>query len=472
MSPHVYMPFFLFFSTLSITESLDSLEKGIGRLVMELPFLTGEVVKSNRLEHKANVMEVRPSDASTLRDHPILRIRYHAQCIELHNVRSTVTIISRDNLSNENFIPVPLAIPPPEPCLVCRFQANVMTDGIILAITLSHRVTDGYGMSLILRYLAQCCHDPTRKDGLLPINPSNETRLRRQLFVINSELSEKPPWTGESFFTQSAPVLDEEVVSRKIKLHSTKIKQLRDSCNFFFQNMPQGIDIDNSCDWLQRSELPIFSNNDIVTALTWLCIARSRYNSLKPNKESVLFMPVDVRTILKPTLSYSYVGCSVLGVLSEFNLGILDEPHMNVPSIGILGLDNSDIYLLSRLAYIIRNNLSVIDDEYARRVISTILKASDWDSFHLSVPDVVVSNLRYLQVYQDFGSVLGKPFDFDICDTRVDGMSWILPNRLRSTSVQHPFELRVSLRTSAMRKLQSDRLILWASMSTSTQSKF
>ena len=60
----------------------------------------------------------------------------------------------------------------------------------------------------------------------------------------------------------------------------------------------------------------------------------------------------------------------------------------------------------------------------------------------------------------DFGPILGKICDFDLPETRMNGLAWVLPARFEGAR----WEVRMTLGREMMESLRKDPLFSWVEL--------
>ncbi|CAI7610167.1 unnamed protein product [Penicillium glandicola] len=433
---------FFTFSLDEPSEAIPILEAGVARLVSYLPFLTGNVALSSRVPYKKNVVEIQPPTKQFLSQHPIFRPIFS---------RHSRHIVARDIFLNEDIIPIPFALSEDYPSPVCRFQVNIMPDGIILCCNFHHSAIDGIGAASIIEALAVCCRSPDAGPEMLPTNPLKEQQSRLRIFEAASTLSMKGNSQKEDVLSPREPTLSSISyipASRKLMLDADKIAKLRTACAIALkdQSIPQASKI---------------SSNTILTAVIWLCTIRAIIKNDPTRTNSRAMLVSEARSKLRPKLPLSYIGNAV----------ILHEVYTPLAAIAssISGsnnnspvtprLDHDDIKLLAELASLVHAALGSVTEETVREFISASAANDDWTA-NESPGDITISSLRVFQTYQlDFGPVLGPLRDFDLPERRVPGKAWILPVRYKDWS--SPWEVRLTLEPGIMENVEKDRLMMW-----------
>jgi hypothetical protein len=406
----------------------------------------------------------------------MLKIKQHAQCISSHNFNVNTPVISSDDLFNSHYIPLPFCIAASEPQPLLRLQANVMTDGIILCLSFHHFAIDGLGISSILQSLSECCRNPDPLPGRLSTSPEIEMQSRTRIVQSTNE-NHLAMYGGYGSYTwKAAPSSDLEApVSRRFCLSSEKLRRLREACNaIMYGGDYQACRIHLSSSQNDASRQG-FSNNEIVTALIWLCGMRARSHatlmekneSLLADRDSSLLFPVDVRKILD--IPRTYIGNAVVTTTSTYHFKVTElhdtEPLVfNTVTSELHGFSPRDITVLINLALSVQKSVQSVSLDYVQNVISHIMASKDW-YFPAKPGDLSVSSLRRIRIYDmDFGTCLGNPCDFDIPDNRTNGLGWIMPPRSDSSArflrYQNRgfWEVRLSLKPVAMESFMNDTL--------------
>jgi fumigaclavine B O-acetyltransferase len=437
--PPAHMFTFFTFELERPSESIQILQEALSRLLVALPFLSGNVAMSSQIKDKVNLQEVRPADGPTMLQFPMLQVQHH---------RNKVCAIDWDAIFNQNYIPLPLVMSSSLPIPVARFQANVMKDAVVVCMASHHMAMDGLGAMAVLESLAACCRNAAPITSMIL-----QAEVRKQIAAATSA---KPVDHHDGY--GQPPHLTAIPISRNFTLSAEKIRKLKETCNSIILG------------GAEDKAYPTLSSNDIVTALIWICVMRARQanSMLVPGKlTSSLNLGVSVRTILQPGIPRSYIGNAVLVAPCSFPLKAME---------GRGKYWAQDLCLLCDVAQAVRSEVQAITNEHVRKIVSHITQSSNWGSFQIQYPDLVVSNLRQSDIYQwDFGSVLGRVSNVDIPDPRFDGLCWIRPaNPILTSNPQAgrdqspPWDLRVVLEESVMQCLQEESFFRWMQSSLPT----
>ena len=479
----VHFSFFVTFLCQDPAAGCSVLERGVQRLTTRLPFLSGNLVQSIQRKGTKNVFEVQQTDPSHWSKLPMLKIKQHAQYISPRNVNRNTPPLSPDDLFNPHYMPLPFYIPPSEPQPLLRLQANVMTDGIVLCVSFHHMAIDGIGIGSILQALSECCRNPDQPPERLSTSPESEAQSRARIYQSTNESHLARDDGGGSDIQQAAPSSNLGApISRRFCLDVEKIRRLREACTTAIKagkDMARRI---NPSSPKYDASWQGFSNNEIVTALIWLCgtRARSRATSVERDRSSFaglnssLLFAVDVRGILN--IPSTYLGNAIVTPTSTYHFKsteLHDADHLvfnSDTSDTLHEFNPNDITLLSNLALSVQKTYRSVNPEHVRNIISHIMASKDW-YLPAKLGDLSVSSMRGVPSYDmDFGPGLGTPYDVDAPDNRADGVAWLLSPRSESSARLLGYqrrgfwEVRLSLNSVAMKSLRSDRL--WCQVTT------
>jgi fumigaclavine B O-acetyltransferase len=454
----MHMTAFLTFKLKHPAQAISVLEAGVEHLISKFPFLTGNVATNSPLWCKKNALHVHPTTPALLEQYPMLKIKYHprrylfSQPNQVPGPAVQEHTVSYDVMFNEDYLPLPLDNSMAEESPIFRLQANALEDGIILCVTFHHMAMDGKGLESVMEVLSLCCQDPDKivLPDMIPTSAAKEGLTRKQILDAASAVNPALPVINEEARDSEVPAGPniQIPITRKLVLCDSKITQLQEIC-------------------MTLAKAPtMLSRNDIISAILWLCAMRARA-LISPNTQgtSRLVTAIDVRTIL-PVIPQSYMGnaMQVLSIESPFPVdatvktlpGLLDNPStvggMRSP------LNETDIPFLTQLALAIRRGLTLVDEKSVRENISRIVDKPDWQSNDVTMGHIMQSSLRKMKIYKlDFGTVLGKIYDFDNPDPRLNGLAWVLPARFEGA----PWEVRMALEPEVMELVRRDSLFRW-----------
>lgn len=449
----IHLSAFLTFHPGDPLDAIHALEAGVSRLATILPFLTGNITSSNRVEGKINVLEVQPATGEFLQESPMLKVRHHDKFIVPSEHGITV---SYDTMLNEDFIPIPFAMAMEELSPVARCQVNVMRDGLIFCFNFNHLALDGIGVVNVLEILADCCRNPRLVS--LPTDPCKEAQTRRVISEAGISLATKDEQhvrLGE-YAGDLAPNMTTELpITRLFVMDAEKILYLKTACNSILQGQ------------VETLNTPV-SSNTVVSSLIWLCFIRSQSdkwstqdsldNEPRPDKSCLLLVQNARQKLQIPRF---YLGntsitteayASIDTVLSSFN-------GRSQGSIARKGPDVNDLAILAQLCLSAQKAIQALTVEYIRGLISRLTANDDWAAY-IRPGDVSVSSIRHFPLYKlDFGPSLGSVRNFDMPENRFSGAGWVMPARFGDLSA--PWELRMAFAPSVMERVQQDNLMQW-----------
>ncbi|KAJ5147509.1 uncharacterized protein N7443_000898 [Penicillium atrosanguineum] len=458
--PPMHMTAFLTFKLEHPARATSVLEAGVGHLISNLPFLTGNVTTTSPLRCKKKAVQVHPTTPALLEQYPMLKVKYHPRryiSSPPNQVPSSAVqehTVSYDVMFNEDYLPLPFDNAIAEKSPIFRLQANILEDGVILCVSFHHMAMDGKGLENVIEVLSMCCQDPDKNvlPEMIPTSATKEGLTRKRILGTASAVNIALSSINEEPRNLEVPVGHsiQEQITRKLVLCDSKITQLQERC----------ITLEKAPTMLSR--------NDIISAILWLCVMRARA-LISPDtaqEMSHLVTGIDVRTILRPIIPQTYIGNSmqVVSIESPFptdaalkaSPGLLENPS---PNRGMrTPLDETDIPFLTQLALAIRRGLILVDEKCARENISRIVEKPDWRSPDIIMGHLMQSSLRRMKFYKlDFGAVLGKICDLDNPDPRINGLAWILPARFEGA----PWEVRMVLEPEVMELVRKDSLFRW-----------
>ncbi|RAL04966.1 O-acetyltransferase [Aspergillus ibericus CBS 121593] len=462
--PPSHALFYLSFQPKHPSEAITAIRMGIAHLVSQWPFLAGNVARIQKGD-KRNISELQPPTAFDLLRYPILQVKHHQQSISHAMSRPVI---------NDELLHIPTKVPITYPIPAVRFQANIMQDGIVLCLGWHHQVMDAVGVSILLGSLSRCCRGLDQKNALprwLPTDTKHEGRSRRQIeqaTTPNRAVREgayhrigcEEIWKGSS----------EPLVCRRYAMQTDKVNYLKDSCNKLIHDLARGAETrEKLSDGFMKvlNENDHVSSDDVVTALTWLCVSRahrrvvSRHSSELPRMSSLTRL-VEARTILQPPLPRSYLGNSLVAARTQCDwdeIPASQKGHHIARKGG--QVDEEIINALLKLALRSRAKCNSIDDEHIRGLINRMKNCDDYTSLSIAPGITNISSLRKLDLFGwDWGSKMGPMVDFDTLDGRTDGLCLILPSRSANPG-QSIWEIRITLSSAVMEEFERDALLGW-----------
>ncbi|CAG8918454.1 unnamed protein product [Penicillium salamii] len=432
LMPSIYVTGFTSFATSDQERSVSALHESIHRLIQQRPPLGGEVVVSNT-KTKTNIRKIQPVSSSQWQTSPIVRTKYDSL--------KSISCIANPDLCNAEFRNIPCSQETRRAFPVMRFQANVMCDGIILATTFFHQAMDGGGYFNILRELA------TLTQGLdysTAISSQQEEQARRSLYQL--QLQDGQPRSTDSL-TKSVDI-PVSPINRQFLLSTTRLRKLHQMCQ-------EQIDCQ---DTPENEPSPKVSSGDVECAAIWLCVARARikaeFSSSEnhtTSKRSSFATAINTRSTVVPQIPQSYLGNAIVFATASY-----DVPSM------IKTTGSRWISLMADLAIRVQRSRRGVDKSDVDKLVSCINETQDWGELAFQVPEVLVSNMRHMKVYElDFGKTLGLVHGFEMHNTGVRGGCWIMPDlQTDHGNIAHR-KLSLGIEPEAMVHFEGDSIIQW-----------
>ncbi|KAI9036159.1 uncharacterized protein KD926_002247 [Aspergillus affinis] len=443
----IHVPVAFVFTPVGIPAAVEALERGISRLVAQLPFLAGNVILN-----PGNGGVVRPPSDKYLEGSPIVCTQVHPKSI---SVLHEPNFGFNDGISCDYFLPVPISLQTQDRSPVIRFRINVMTDGLILCVSFHHAAMDGLGVMNVIRMVGLCCasHNMPR----LPVSCLTEATVRSRVLNIT---------TSGSFMSMEGYGPHHwshlRLTSCELRFPAKRVHQLGKLCNDILNKLVLEKQASNK-DARKMNEL---STSDVFSALLWLCGTRARSGVRSQSTSSGasaadttrLSLAVNIRGIIKPPIPLSYLGNAMVVASDTHARQEMKAPRTTTAT----AIDHDELRLLTDLASKIRHIIQGVDHEYVCQVMKHIKQSQDRQDASFYFPETFVTNMRLLNLHRwEFGPELGKVVNFDHLDTRINGLCSILP-RCQGKFEDPPWKVRVVLEPEAMQRLREDGLIRWA----------
>ncbi|KAJ5279238.1 hypothetical protein N7478_004610 [Penicillium angulare] len=467
--PKIYVSFFLSFALENIDDGLLSIKIGIVKLLHRLPYLAGDIILHEKADGHENLQSVVDPDKE-INPLPMLQVKYHPE-LSLREIASKKVRSGMENLHlAKKCAPLPDFINPQERRPIVRFAANVMEDGILLAMTINHSFFDGSGAGTILEALAECCRTPNR-DLSSPIFTLSDQISREGMALLSVGVDADIDHSKSYNAAGTVPCLSSagwstmvesfatNLTSCRLQLSAQKLNDLRDACNRILS--------DTKCaDW------PSYvSSNDVVSALIAIC--RGKCHSKKDSHDTELTTIVNLRSRVEPPFPDHYLGNMITAVRSLVGLGSSeDKLHIRNPSqAGKLGITPEDLVQISMTAARIRQSVLAIDNRYVRSLFGYLPQQKAWNAINMQASDFSVSSWRDWKVYDfDFGPDLGSVSHFQMHFGLNDGLTVIMPagaapsagSSTKRKKIGASWDMQLMIQTTDLSSLTSSPLFQWA----------
>lgn len=434
----LFLPYILFFDTIDPKTAIHSLQKGIDKLISQLPWLAGDVILHSASGGPKNRMHI-ASPRSSPSEIPMLQVKQ----IDRDEDFRTHTV--------HTYLPLPTFIPASEQRPVLRFQANLFPSKIALAMSFWHSVFDGTGAGVILEAFAECCKT-ANDDSPSPIAHTiakTHSELRKKVSAFPSKCQLRLDHTVEL----GAPIFDPNisteqwnaiesaaasaVETKRYTFSPEKVAQVKEICT---QLLPE---LQSFPAWI--------SSNDIITATLVICIDRTFHpEKLDKTGSADFLMAVDLRSRVQPPLPESYLGNLIFPVHDEIYFK---------ETAGQTG-ENADLLHLTQLALQIRTRLASMDETVAYSASAAVAEYDDWTKIEANPASIIVTSWRALKTYSlNFGPGLGYIKDFEPGLALVPGACIFLPSRMQENSGSTPpWEVRITMKKGDSQMLVQDPL--------------
>ncbi|PYI06216.1 hypothetical protein BO78DRAFT_120644 [Aspergillus sclerotiicarbonarius CBS 121057] len=434
----LFLPYILHFDTSVHQTALSTLQKGIDTLILQLPWLAGDVILHSAPGGPKNRMHIAPP-CIPLSEVPMLRVKHFDDNEDFHSHPV------------QSYLPLPTFIPASQQRPVLRFQANVFPNKIIVAMSFWHSVFDGTGAGIILEAVAECCKaaNGERETPLVQTLAKTHVDLRKMVSGFPSKCKTRldhsvelgtpvfDPNTSTEQWNAMEWAMASSVETKRYSFSPKKVAKVKNICT---QLLPQ----------LQSSAW--ISSNDIITATLAICVDRALHPERASKTKSADFlMAVDLRSRVQPPLPKTYLGNSIFPVHDEIYFEDVA---------GQTG-DDADLLHLAHLALRVRTKLTSMDETLMHSASAAVADYDDWTKVEAGPAGIIVTSWRGLTVFSlDFGAGLGHIADFEPGLTLVPGGCIFLPSResLEQSGSTPTWEVCITLKTGDSQVLETDSL--------------
>ncbi|KAJ5155048.1 uncharacterized protein N7500_010487 [Penicillium coprophilum] len=457
--------FLLFFQNTQPGESIVVLEDGIKLLLKVHPFLAGDVTRRTDFGQSKSIWQIEPEAPESLVQFPMLQTQ-HFQAESIKKLRSKCLLTGAEEqeiISRLTPLPIDMNISLPRRPIL-RFQANVMCDGIILAMTFHHSAMDGAGASRVLGLLADCCRDPTATaSASVPLDRQLRSEIERLVSESSSGSLSKDfsqyycglgDWAAllaenwSRFLRTRAP----ELVTWRVTIPGSKIQYLKEACNALIRDET----------FLQADGRPspgFLSNNDIVSALMAMIL---RQAGQLAGKSTELSLAVDMRGSFHTPAFDDYLGNMVLLTYTPISPGRNEVPVDGADP--LMGLRQECLEELTQIAVRVRQSLLAVDEDHIQGALSHLHSQTNWADIGFRGVPIPLSSFRNFGIFDlDFGESLGaQPREFQLHLPVLGGMCFILPKRQDGLAGIEPWDLHLTLNRDDHSVVATDPLFCWA----------
>ncbi|QKX58841.1 uncharacterized protein TRUGW13939_05969 [Talaromyces rugulosus] len=451
----LFLPYILYFDTADPQTATHSIQKGIDKLISQLPWLAGDVILHSAPEGPKNRMHIAPPRSSPSQEvPPMLQIKHfdRDEDFRTHPVHC--------------YLPLPTFIPALEQRPVIRFQANVFPSKIALAMSFWHSVFDGTGAGVILEAVAECCKTTANNEAETPmaqIIAKTHTELRNTVSAFASKCQVRLDHTVELGTPIFDPSISSEqwnaiesaaasaVETKRYTFSPEKVAEVKETCTRLLSQLQAPSSSSSS-----SSSSAWISSNDIITAMLVICVDRTLHPDRADKTKSADFlMAVDMRSRVHPPLPETYLGNSIFPVH--------DNIYFEETATSQTGQDDADadadLLHLTQLALHIRTKLGQMDETVAYSSSAAVAEYEDWAKIEAKPAGIIVTSWRSLKTFSlDFGPGLGCIEDFEPGLALVPGGCILLPSRVVSPEKTPPWEVCITMKMGDSKMLVQDPL--------------
>lgn len=394
-------------STATKSTIITHLEKATNKLIENVPYLGGQISIYDE------VSESKETTTSRTTVIPDAKSKHHP--LHINNLESTHTpypsldssqfpasVLSSTSLAPMKGLPyIYSANETPSPVLA--IQANFIPGGLLLCFSASHNITDATGLAQAIRLFARALRDePFHPDDIKAANMSRFTT------ASSKTTDDKAHSTNHDYLLWNPTNLSTD-------LSASSDKSTTDAgdpqWSYFRLSGARLALLKTRLTTMLPSDIPFISSNDIITALIWRAITRSRLyrHGTNDTSSSTLMRAVDGRGRLSPPLPKAYLGSMMLTAFTQQEISALSSlPADNDAGSGAWGA-------LAATVFALRRSLYTMDNTYYRSVATYLhhLSSSDRARFVFGMSDlarnVYVTSWASMPVGEDFGELLGRP---------------------------------------------------------------
>ncbi|KAF3938817.1 hypothetical protein ABW19_dt0204591 [Dactylella cylindrospora] len=375
------------------------LTAGLKRLSANFPWVAGHVVKEGASEGNGGDYKIEP-----LEDMPSLTLK------DLRDNPSapTMTSLRQQNfpfrLLDESIIAPATTLPLPgrDPIQrVILLQATIITGGVIVTFLGHHAVMDGIGQGEVMRLLSKACR--------------NDTFAPEEIRIGNLPRRHIIPTFNESY--KPGPELAHQIVPSPPPLPSDPITPPKSTWAYCIFSSPSLAGLKAAA--LSHLTSGYVSTDDVLTALIWQSVTRSRLSRIGPDSKVTFARAVDVRRYIG--IPATYTGLAQNMTYHSFSAKELVEAPLGV--------------IASDFRAAIDPKTSTL--EYATKSYATYVeRTSDKSSINLTATfnlstDIMLSSWAKFPCYElDFGLGLGPPEAVRRPQfTPLEGLMYLMPRK-------------------------------------------
>ena len=396
LSPPVHIIFAFCFPTTDTDSAVKNLERGVQRLVKQLPFLSGKI---------SNVTE----DG---RSHTIISWSDEDPHINLEDVGNR-DLPSYADLEQQHMLLTPLSdtlrpLESREPQRFPRLSTFALSyakldGGLIMTVAVHHQLMDGGGIELLIKTLAGNTRGEEAQDTIDPLEPLER---KKRFEAMISQISEQHidtaliPSPMASVFDSQSP--ERPFTTMLLRFSIRALDQLRNE--------------------LRSQTGQSASINTIISAMLWYVISRTQIRRLKESEEDLDVGKLSSIILLAKSMRGEFMNTGFIGNNAWIgNANMMCLPPAGVPYSWFDGPNEQDHAfpdILPKITDLINRSIASTSLELVAGFLKQMIKSSYNDGFDFTTKlkeaplyrsqNFSSTNISNLEFYQDFGPDLGR----------------------------------------------------------------
>jgi fumigaclavine B O-acetyltransferase len=433
----------LSFSSADPKIAVQTVRKGIKKLLNDMPWLAGDVITHTDPETRGFIHPPK----LPLNEIEILSVKHfeHDEDFQSH--------------PTSKYLPVPVFIPATKQRPVIRLQANVFPTKVLVAFSWMHQAFDGSGAGTVLESLSECCRAAAGESVDMSITETiaaTAVAQRREVSTwaskaqirVSHDIGLGPPAFNSNISSEQWGAMESAMgaatSTHRLTFCPSKVAALKASCTSLLSQIAD------------TSVSSFFSSSDIVAAVLSISIDRAMHaEPADPANPRWTFTAADLRHGVNPPLPDTYLGNMIYAAWKPIDCGQIRD---------LRNQDNdADLLHVTQLASQVRIRIGQLNEVTAYSCSARVAETGNWYETEGKAPNVVFTSWRHLKCYAlDFGPGLEYIDDFEPGFALIPGACIMLPRRTSEAEPDAtvPWELSVTLMVGQYETLVRDRLLM------------
>ncbi|KAI3400416.1 hypothetical protein diail_3037 [Diaporthe ilicicola] len=433
---------------------LNSLTEGLSRTLDEYPILVGSLHFDN--EAKRIVVKRTPTSSATLNTKepgPDGQIDIESfATLDKHDF--PVHLLDASKVLPSSVVgkfPVPGQDVSTDGPAVCAFQVTFIEGGVIVALAITHQVSDGMGCETLMASWSRNSHAVFKGTASSSINTDampDRTLLSAKGRHITSpdelkKLGDKFPTYKARDGPPAPPPADFKMPAVKTRIWHVPESKLKELKTLASASTPNGHD---GTGWV--------STYDALLAILWRAIVRAKEPLLKPDPKapSKAVHAVNARGRTEPAIPDNYIGVAVT---------LPQSPELTVSD--VLSPDlGSALPLLARTVRAATNQVtpSYVADLVRWAGSNPDLRWVELDMHWVLGLDCMAFDWHTMKSYEEHDFGFGRPAALRWPHPQFEGFFFVLPTRTTKGNPDEGLEICLGLEESCYPRLQTDEELL------------